>query len=311
MTGWVQDGGPHNGEKNVAHFLISNLGLCPFFICHKILDEPLLQFDAGYVVFQNDRSVYFPKNLLQTDFLNSAELMFQALCQTKSLLSSASFVVSLSLQLAQFGQSRPLNRNQLVAWATVAERCVRCGVIKREFTLTFGCSDRFHNLTGNPVFISTAACAERKDLQSVVYTASHFLYVRFGGSNAAVEKFLQSVAKAPWKIDHGTFFWKRCKSTLLRADIPIIEKSVLHYHSAWTESQSVTPHMLLDGHTGIFFTKVDWHLLILLLLFSDMSILKLPGQNLQLHGVPSQLADAHGVLTQSDYKQVVPPEYTV
>tara|TARA_Y100001972_G_C7418256_1_gene216278 strand:- start:228 stop:530 length:303 start_codon:yes stop_codon:yes gene_type:complete len=99
-------------------------------------------------------------------------------------------------------------------------------------------------------------------------------------------------------------------NTLLRADIPVNTTSVIHYKEKWKESEVLSPNLLLDFHSGIYLTTVDWYLLTILILFGDTSILSVPPAVLKSYGLPSQLANAHRILTESDNVLLSPSEYS-
>lgn len=232
-----------------------------------VLVEPGFVSDAGYLVCSQERSVYFPATVLVdsvvdltgravgvtgravgateeaarvteeavgvvtgnsavTGFRGTAaplscdagELLTQLLFRTHSLLSSASFVVAVSNRLALTARARPLTQTETHGWGKVAER--------------------FHNLTGNPAFICRAAYAERSDLQEVVYAAAHFLYTVFGGSNARVDTFLSRVASPPWRVPHGSWFWRTLMAVISAAEITVLDEAVVHYRSKWGEGTS-------------------------------------------------------------------------
>ena len=168
---------------------------------------------------------------------------------------------------------------------------------------------RFNSLTGNSVFVNVAAMACRADLRCVVYSASYFLYVLFGGRNEKVDEFLHGVARPPWRIAHGSWFWRRIMAVIRAAEITIIESAVVHHKSAWTNTQPV-PHLLLDNHTSIFLTQVDWNLLVILLLFSNQSVLTESGALVETVNLPSQLASVPQKLADAQAAHSVPSEFT-
>ena len=156
-----------------------------------------------------------------------------------------------------------------------------------------------------------------------MYAAAHFLYTTFGGSNAAVDAFLARVGAPPWKVAQGSWFWKLLMSIMKAAEITVLDEAVVHYRSGWRPG-GAAPHILLDLHTGIFLTAVDWNLLVILVLFSDggagelersprpRSVLahgELAPKQAEMLGIPSQLAGVYQELVNTQRSGLVPAEF--